>query len=57
MSSWAGVARPRAARLEHRPVALPTPNVLLLESATTVNTGSATADERTVTDLQRRVDL
>ncbi len=39
--------------LEHRPVALPTANVVLFESATTVNTGSATGDARTVTELDR----
>ncbi|HEY0247836.1 MAG TPA: cupin domain-containing protein [Gryllotalpicola sp.] len=38
---------------EHRPVAQPTANVLLFESAATVNTGNATDDERTTTDLQR----
>ena len=43
--------------VEHRPVALPTADVLLFEAATTVNTGSATDDGRTVTDLQRLSDL
>ncbi len=43
--------------VEHRPVALPTANVVLFESATTVNTGSAGDDARTVTDLDRLEDL
>lgn len=43
--------------VEHRPVALPTAQVLLFESATTVNTGSAQGDDRTVTSLERVQDL
>ena len=43
--------------VEHRPVALPTANVVLFERATTVNTGSAEGDARTVTDLDRLEDL
>ena len=42
---------------EHRPVAEPTADVLLFESATTLNTGSAADDERTVRHLQRLQDL
>ena len=42
---------------EHRPVARPTANVLLFESATTVNTGSAADDRRTVVELQHLSDL
>ncbi|MEU8604698.1 cupin domain-containing protein [Streptomyces parvulus] len=38
---------------EHRPVALPTAEVLLLEPATTLNTGSRPDDERTVGEPQR----
>ena len=43
--------------VEHRPVAQPTADVLLFENATTVNTGSADTDERTVSVLQRLTDL
>lgn len=43
--------------VEHRPVAQPTADVLLFERATTVNTGSAQGDSRTVHDLQRLSDL
>lgn len=44
--------------VEHRPVAQPTAEVLLFESATTVNTGSAADDDsRTTVDLQRLSDL
>ena len=43
--------------VEHRPVALPTANVVLFESAATVNTGSAEDDELTVTELDRLEDL
>lgn len=43
--------------VEHRPVALPTANVLLFESAATVNTGSADDDARTVRELPRIQDL
>ncbi|WP_369199710.1 cupin domain-containing protein [Streptomyces sp. PU-14G] len=39
--------------VEHRPVALPTAEVLLFEPATTLNTGNATGDSRTVSDLDR----
>ncbi|MEU2358883.1 cupin domain-containing protein [Streptomyces misionensis] len=38
---------------EHRPVALPTAEVVLLEPAATLNTGSRPDDERTVSELQR----
>lgn len=43
--------------VEHRPVALPTANVLLFEPAATVNTGSAADDARTVRDLPHIQDL
>lgn len=43
--------------VEHRPVAQPRADVLLFESATTVNTGSAQEDSRTTLDLQRLSDL
>ncbi|WP_200949536.1 cupin domain-containing protein [Leifsonia sp. Root227] len=43
--------------VEHRPVALPTAEVLLFESATTVNTGTASDDSRTVRNLERLEDL
>jgi len=43
--------------VEHRPVALPTANVLLFEPAATVNTGSAEDDARTVHELPRLQDL
>ncbi|MEU2358521.1 cupin domain-containing protein [Streptomyces misionensis] len=37
----------------HRPVAIPTAEVVLLEPATTLNTGSRPDDEHTVSKLQR----
>ncbi|WP_100470699.1 cupin domain-containing protein [Mycobacteroides abscessus] len=37
--------------VEHRPVALPTADVLLFEPGTTINTGNAVDDVRTVTAL------
>lgn len=43
--------------VEHRPVALPTADVVLFEKATTLNTGSAVGDARTVADLERLDDL
>ncbi|MFC4244535.1 cupin domain-containing protein [Gryllotalpicola reticulitermitis] len=43
--------------VEHRPVAQPTANVVLFESAATVNTGNATDDARTTTDLDRLESL
>lgn len=43
--------------VEHRPMALPTANVVLFERGTTVNTGSARDDRRTVTNLDRLDDL
>ena len=43
--------------VEHRPVAQPTADVLLFESATTVNTGTASDDRRTTLHLQRLSDL
>ena len=39
--------------VEHRPVALPTADVLLVEPATTLNTGTASGDERTVERPER----
>jgi mannose-6-phosphate isomerase-like protein (cupin superfamily) len=39
--------------VEHRPVAEQEVEVLLFEPATTVNTGSATGDDRTRTQLER----
>jgi mannose-6-phosphate isomerase-like protein (cupin superfamily) len=39
--------------VEHRPVAMPTADVLLFEPGTTVNTGTAVEDGRTVTNLDR----
>ncbi|OHU64972.1 cupin domain-containing protein [Mycobacteroides chelonae] len=39
--------------VEHRPVALPKAEVLLFEPGTTVNTGNAVDDDRTVTALDR----
>ena len=38
---------------EHRPVALPTANVMLFEPGSTVHTGNASDDARTVTHLDR----
>lgn len=43
--------------VEHRPVAQPAANVVLFENATTVNTGSADNDDRTVRKLQHLTDL
>lgn len=45
------------AGVEHRPVAEPTAQVLLFESAQTVNTGSAEHNARTVRNLDRLGDL
>ncbi|NIH83017.1 cupin domain-containing protein [Amycolatopsis viridis] len=39
--------------VEHRPVALPTAQVVLMEPATTLNTGDAVDDARTVRNLDR----
>lgn len=42
---------------QHRPVALPTADILLFEPASTLNTGTAADDTRTVRQLDRLEDL